>query len=266
MGLFSRRTSDEPDDVEDELEDLQNEDTGDTDDTDGDAAGAAQVPAVPATPLERPRGPWDVQDAPEDELQRLDLGAMRLPVLPGYEVRVEHNEAGVPTAGHLVHGQTGAQVMVFAAPRTRGIWDEVRAEIAGTVQQNGGTHSEVPGPWGTELHAVVGQQTPQGVVNANLRFIGVDGPRWFLRALVSGAGARDEAAAAPIEEALRKVVVDRGSEAMTVREALPLTLPHEFIEARDKQLAEQQAALAAQQAQQPAQQPQQPGQQPPPSA
>lgn len=50
---------------------------------------------VPPEPQHRPRdimetsGPWDDTDAPDDGLQRVDLGALRVPVVPGMELRLE---------------------------------------------------------------------------------------------------------------------------------------------------------------------------------
>lgn len=56
---------------------------------------------------------------------------------------------------------------------------------------------------------------------------GVDGPRWFLRGVLSGRAAIDDDAAAPLLEVLRAAVVVRGTEPMAPRELLPLALPRE---------------------------------------
>ena len=58
-----------------------------------------------------------------------------------------------------------------------------------------------------------------------MRFLGVDGPRWFLRALIAGPLATDAAAAEDFEEAFRHVVVVRGTEPLPVKEPVPLQLP-----------------------------------------
>jgi hypothetical protein len=57
------------------------------------------------------------------------------------------------------------------------------------------------------------------------RFVGVDGPRWFLRGMISGPAAESPEAAAALEQAFRQIVVVRGTAPMPVREQLPLTLP-----------------------------------------
>ena len=58
-----------------------------------------------------------------------------------------------------------------------------------------------------------------------MRFIGVDGPRWFLRGVLQGRAASDEAAAAPLREVLDQVVVVRDGQARPPREILPLRDP-----------------------------------------
>lgn len=177
-------------------------------------------------PVGRPQGPWDAEDAPPAE--RVDLGALQVGIPRDVELRLELNPEGQVMAVTLVHGESTAQLNVFAAPRTEGIWAEVRQEIADALNGGGGRASEGEGAFGTELRAVVPNEVPgQGVVHAPARFIGVDGPRWFLRALLTGPAATEEAAAAPLLEAVRDVVVVRGPEPMPAREPLVLTLPEE---------------------------------------
>jgi hypothetical protein len=57
------------------------------------------------------------------------------------------------------------------------------------------------------------------------RFIGVDGPRWFLRGVISGKGAVDPGAAAQVEDLFRSIVVVRGTTPMPPRDLIPLTVP-----------------------------------------
>ena len=169
-------------------------------------------------------GPFDVRDAPDDELDRVDLGALRIPVGEGFDIQVELNEVQQVIAATLAGPQGTMQLGVFAAPRNEGIWDEVRAEIAGSLrEQKRPVPKEKDGPFGTELHGSIADDTGRGSVP--VRFVGVDGPRWFLRALFAGPVALDDAAAEPLEQALRGVVVVRGSEPLPVREPVPLQLP-----------------------------------------
>jgi hypothetical protein len=211
--VFRRRRRSGPEDegARDDAADLEPE------------TGEQAQPDVPA----RPQGPWDVDDAPDDTVSRLDLGGLRVPVPPETEVRVDVNGEGEVVAATLVRGPSTMQVNAFAAPKRSGIWDEVRAEIAQALVSGGGRAVEAEGPYGPELHGAVPVQTG-GFAPA--RFVGVDGPRWFLRALLTGPAALDRATAAPLEAALRDVVVVRGDEAMAVRDPLPLRLPREVAE------------------------------------
>ena len=57
------------------------------------------------------------------------------------------------------------------------------------------------------------------------RFIGVDGPRWFLRGVLGGEAAMDRDAAAGLEALFRQIVVVRGENPMPPRDLLQLRLP-----------------------------------------
>lgn len=231
MGLFRRKDRDAVADDAPEVDDVE-------------TADEVEPEPVPAGAPARPQGPWDAADAPDDGLQRLDLGGMRVPVPPETEVRVEVSPEGQVVAATLVRGQSAMQVSVFAAPRSAGIWFDVREEIATALRETGGQAQEVDGRLGVELEAQVPTDVPgRGRVLMPARFLGVDGPRWFLRAMLTGPAATDAALAEELEQALRQVVVVRGGDPMAVRDPLPLTLPKDVQEA-----AEKGAAAAAPQA------------------
>jgi hypothetical protein len=170
-------------------------------------------------------GPYDVRDAPDDGLERVDLGALRIPV-GDLELRVDVDEEGTALSATLV--QTGGQVQIglFAAPRTEGIWDEVRQEIRASIGQQRGTVQEVDGVFGVELTGTI--PGDNGV--AKVRFVGVDGPRWFLRAMLVGAPATDPTLAKRFNQLIRDIVVVRGADPHPVRDPIPLTLPAEVAE------------------------------------
>ena len=167
-------------------------------------------------------GPFDVSAAPAG-VQRLDLGSLQIPAIEGVEVRVQANPDGAVQQVVLVHGENALQLGVFAAPRTEGIWEEVRAEIRKSLFDDGVAAEEINGEYGIELRARV--RTPEGLTD--LRFVGVDGPRWMVRGVYQGPAAIDPASAGPLVECLHGLVVDRGHEAKPVREPLPLRLPKE---------------------------------------
>lgn len=168
-------------------------------------------------------GPWDVADVPHDALARRDLGGLLVPTADLGEPLLEGPGDGTLTAVVLRDGASALQIAAFAAPRRSGIWAEIRAEIAEGLRGSGGSADEVDGPFGTELRAKVpGEVSGQGRVLQAARFVGVDGPRWFVRGLFSGSAATDPAQAGPLEEAFRQTVVVRGKEAMAPRDPLPL--------------------------------------------
>jgi hypothetical protein len=194
---------------------------------------------VPPEPQHREReveetsGPFDEADAPDDGIARIDLGSIRLPALPGMDLRVELNPQQKVIGATLRAGESLLQVSAFAAPRAGGIWDDVRSDLATSASGQGGSLREAEGPFGAELTGSImmapppqpGQTTPPRPIRRSARFLGVDGPRWFLRGMISGPAADDPSAAAPLESAFRSIVVVRGHEPMPVREQLPLTLP-----------------------------------------
>ena len=57
------------------------------------------------------------------------------------------------------------------------------------------------------------------------RFVGVDGPRWFLRGVIGGAATADVEAAAQVEDLFRSIVVVRGGTPMPPRDLIPLRMP-----------------------------------------
>jgi hypothetical protein len=175
-------------------------------------------------------GPWDVRWAPEG-VQRLDLGSLQIPAIDGVEVRVQANPDGAVEQVVLVVGESALQLGVFAAPRSEGIWPEVRAEIAEAMASDGVTPKEIDGPYGVELVATV--NSPQGP--ADVRFVGIDGPRWMVRALYQGPAAGDRSQEGALGVCLEGLVVIRDEEARPVREALPLRLPKEMAENAQEQ-------------------------------
>jgi hypothetical protein len=174
----------------------------------------------------RAGGPFDRSEVPGLD-GRLDLGSLWLTGVPGMELRLEVEEESQNVVGvTAVLGESAVQLQAFAAPRSEGIWDEIRTEIAASITSQGGTADKVSGPLGTELRAQMPARGPDGrTVFSPVRFVGVDGPRWFLRAVLSGQAAADEGAASTLLDVVRGTVVVRGDEAMAPRELLSLTLP-----------------------------------------
>ena len=165
---------------------------------------------------------------PNDGLVRLDLGGLRVPGTDGMELRLELDETGENVqAVTVVRDDSSLQLMAFAAPRTEGIWDDVREEIRKSLASQGLVDT-VEGSFGTELHATLTVATPQGTSAMQpVRFVGIDGPRWFVRGLFAGAASREGDAAAALEAVLRATVVVRGYDPMAPGDPLPLHVPGE---------------------------------------
>lgn len=176
-------------------------------------------------------GPYDVEDAPEDDHSRLNLGSVLLPVADGAQIQVEMDPAGPIKAVHVLTPYGQITVNAYAAPRTGGLWEEVCGELADQLRGDGAAvHSEA-GDWGQELVATLG--------DVALRFIGVDGPRWMLRGVVAGPPSAARQGSAVLREMLRDTVVIRGQGPMPVSTPLPIRLPDEMA-AHFAQLQEQQ--------------------------
>jgi Protein of unknown function (DUF3710) len=183
------------------------------------------------------QGPWD-SAGPYPARDRVDLGGLHIPVGPGHEIQlVMAEEHGAWVTVKM--GDSELQVQAFAASKRGAIWDDVRGEIAAELGTAGGEGEEVEGTFGAELLARVPVEPgkpPAGL--RTVRFVGVDGPRWFLRGLFSGPAATSPELAEPLEEVLRDIVVVRGDHPMPPRDMLPLRLPEEA----QRALEEQQAA------------------------
>jgi hypothetical protein len=189
-----------------------------------DPEGSEQLAATDPTPAQN--GPFDRTEV--DGLGgRLDLGALWMTGIEGMELRLEVEQESQSVVGvTAVLGESAVQLQAFAAPRTAGIWEDIRAEIAASITSQGGTADLTSGPLGPELQARMPGQAPDGrTVFSPARFVGVDGPRWFLRAVLSGRAAIDEDAASALLDVVRATVVVRGDEAMAPRELLTLKLP-----------------------------------------
>jgi Protein of unknown function (DUF3710) len=189
----------------------------------------------------RTAGPWDSASEFPD-VPRIDFGSLLVPVREGYDVQVlMSEEEGIAIA--VVSGDGGLQLQPFAAPRSSGLWHEVLPEIAAEVAKAGGRSQEQDGPFGPELVATVVPQGPEdsAVSPQPLRFIGADGPRWFLRGLISGPAAADTQLAEPFRDIFADVVVVRGEHAEPPRKPLAIQLPDEARQVLENEATQQDA-------------------------
>ena len=193
----------------------------------------------PEQPAGTPRaggGPWDVAE-PFPGLQRVDFGSLQVPVGPDYEIQlVMAEQRGVWVT--VRYRESEVQIQAFAAARRDTLWDDVRAEIAAEVNTAGGRSQELEGSFGIELMAEVPVEPGQPASGMRLvRFVGVDGPRWFVRGLFSGPAADGGDQAELLEAVFRDVVVVRGEHPVPPRERLELQVPPEAQQAFEEQAA-----------------------------
>ena len=160
----------------------------------GDPTMSEDGPVADAAQSDPQVGPFDASQVPTKE-GFVDLGAIRLPGIQGLVMSMEMDQAsGDVTAVRIHLGESQLQLQAFAAPRSVGIWDEIRGEIAEGLDSQGGSSQEEPGPFGTELVVrMPGRGADGRAVTTAMRFVGIDRPRWFLRGVISGPAATDAA-------------------------------------------------------------------------
>jgi hypothetical protein len=167
-------------------------------------------------------GPYDVAEVPQDDaVNRLDLGALKIPTIVGVDIQMRTGGDGVVQQVMLVHAESRLQLAACAAPRSEGIWDELRETLRTSMAQSGARQEDTVGDYGPEIKA----RLRDGSSTVDIRHVGIDGPRWFVHAVFIGEAAADPTKAGPLVDVLRGLVVDRGTDAMPVGESLPLRLP-----------------------------------------
>ena len=251
MGIFKKRAKDgtatddnsgesiSPD-VADEVSEDDSAEVVDSIEVDADevATDESDIEEPVAVVVDRSAGPFDVTEV-DDELDRVDFGSLRFVASPDLQLQVDADEATQQYTGvtAIIEG-SACQIQAFAAPKSRGVWREIRGEIADNLIAGGGSTDIIDGPFGPELHAKMPSQGPDGrTVLAPARFVGIDGPRWFLRIVLSGNAALDDEAAQPLLDFARSIVVVRGSEPRAPRELLELSLPEALTQVPDEAAA-----------------------------
>ncbi|WP_404285627.1 DUF3710 domain-containing protein [Glutamicibacter arilaitensis] len=171
-------------------------------------------------------GPFDISDVSETD-SYLDFGSILVKPIPGMKVRMDIEQANQRVvAVSLEIAESRVQLMAFASSKSSSLWPGIREKITGDIREQKGEIFTRDGEHGEELLAKVPQQLADGRAgHVALRFVGVDGPRWFLRAVVGGAAIADEEATKIVDELLRSVVINRGDKPLPPAELLPLNVP-----------------------------------------
>jgi hypothetical protein len=240
-----------PDEADTEAPDAVDEPTAaaETDPTDDGAQDGLDTDALDATEW-RTAGPFEVAELSadeelEDDHPRIDLGSIIVTPVPGSELRLQVNEAQEIVSAMLVLpvtapatngaqpevvGSSALELSAYAAPRSGGLWAELRDEISAAAVEVGGSAELAAGPFGVELRRLLPVTTPDGEQGYQpSRMWVAEGSRWLLRGIVYGQAAiesdDDDPAVAGVLEAFREVVVRRGDEAMAPGDLLPMSMP-----------------------------------------
>lgn len=195
--------------------------------TDAEVADEAEaIDTTKSAPEDRETaGPFDISEVPVIR-PYVDLGGIKIAPREGLQMRLEVDErAQRVVAVSLEYNASLLQVQAFSAPKSRGMWNEIRADLTTQLEQQGGKVQEEDGPLGPELVTVTEAPAEQGGGTRIARFIGVDGPRWILRGVVMGAAAVDADARTGIIELFQEIVVVRGESPMPPGDLIPLRVP-----------------------------------------
>lgn len=170
-------------------------------------------------------GPFDV-----DELGMLtpylDFGSLRISPVQGITIRADVEEQtkrivslSLEQDGHKL------QVQAFSTSKSDGLWDFTMNAIAKGITEQNGIAEIIQGALGPELRVQTSVTENGKRFLRESRFIGVDGPRWFLRGVLTGPEIYQPDTYMKLVSLFRSVAVNRGDTPLPPGELLPITLP-----------------------------------------
>lgn len=182
--------------------------------------------------FDRDEGPFDIDevDLDEDDVQRIDLGALVVTPFEEMQLQLQVDEPQQRVQSFLVgDGASAMEVALFAGPRRTSMLAEIREEIAAATEKEGGEITLLEGPFGVELHRRQPVTDPQGRRGTHVsRTWLVGGPGWVLRGIVFGRAAlepENEDASIALLECFGNLVVRRGTAPAAPGSLIPLTIP-----------------------------------------
>lgn len=233
-----RRADDDTTGTDQEVEPVRSEDDADA------GTGDAVADETPAEEAERDwvafdrsqdwraDGPFDIAevDLEADDVRRVDLGSLVITPREGMELRLQvAQDTGQVVSAMLLVGQSALELAVFAAPRSGGLWAEIREDVIEATRAQRGSTTLVEGPFGTELRRLVPVRAPSGEEGYQpSRTWAAEGERWLLRGVLYGQAALAEGVAPPadvLHDVFASTVVRRGDEAMAAGNVIPMTMP-----------------------------------------
>lgn len=161
------------------------------------------------------------------DISYIKFGSLWIPQIHGLDVTAElaSNNKDLLSLS-LVYNDSIAKVELFAAAKIHNSWTDTRAELAARLEETKVQPKISNGFFGPELSAVMPtfDQSGNAIVQA-VKFLGIDGDRWFMRITVSGLAATQDQVMADLNQIISKLVVDRGDEPMSHGSRLMLTFP-----------------------------------------
>lgn len=172
-------------------------------------------------------GPWSLSKAPSDAAF-YDLGPLRIPAIPGLKARVEIDpRVGKMGAVSVQVNDCGVQLQVMAARAGKALWPQVRRELLIALKRSPGHQQVIEGRFGAELIANVTalNKATKLTHDVPIRYVGIDGDKWMIRAVVRGPSVLTDATIARVDALLSRIAVERGSGAHAEGEVLELAPP-----------------------------------------
>lgn len=187
---------------------------------------AEEVDTSKSAPADRETaGPFDFAEVPTMR-PYVDLGGIKIAPREGLQMRLEVDErAQRVVAVSLEYADSLLQVQAFSAPKSSGMWNQIRRDLTAQLAAQGADVAEESGDLGQEIITATPVPEEQGGGTRAARFIGVDGPRWILRGILMGKAAVDAASREQLIELFREIVVVRGDLPMPPGDLLPLKVP-----------------------------------------
>ena len=143
----------------------------------------------------------------------VDMGSILFPAVQGMQLRTQVADDGTTVLQILVVlGSSGIQMSVAAAPRSGGVWEELREEIRKGFEDQGAKVADYPTRYGNELLVDMPMQMP-------------DGRSATSRMRILGPAAANAEAGVEIEKVIDRIIVRRDEHPRTRLELLPVHLP-----------------------------------------
>lgn len=179
----------------------------------------------------RADGPWDSteKDVTGDQ-NYLDFGSLLIRGRTGFNLQMPtDDDEGTIGSVVMVTEDSGLELRAFADARSGGLWDDVRADLLVEAERLEAKTQAIDGPFGPELRIEVPVTMPDGEEGFQpSRIIGIEGPRWMLRATFLGQEALDPQDDSVLMRGLREVVVVRGDEPRAPRDPLLISIDEDL--------------------------------------